>query len=71
MTLSEAGKVASDAINGLKQNPSCLAAILLAALFAILIYVASQREAERYNARIQTMMALINKCVDEAGEAGQ
>jgi hypothetical protein len=72
MTLPEAGKVASEAIAGLKQNPSCLAAILLAALFAGLIYIASQREAERSNARFQTAMTLLNGCLakDEVG-AGQ
>jgi hypothetical protein len=70
MTLPEAGKAVSNAIEGLKTNPSCLAAILLAALFAVLTYVAMQREAERYNARVETMMSLINRCMAEAG-AGQ
>lgn len=66
----QVGKVASGTVDALKTNPSCLAAIILAALFAILTYIAMQREAERYNARVETMMSLINRCMDEAG-AGQ
>lgn len=63
MTLPEAGKAVTAAVEGLKTNPSCLAAILLAALFAGLIYIASQREAERSNARFQTAMTLLNGCL--------
>jgi hypothetical protein len=64
MTLPEAGgKVATAAIEGLKTNPSCLAAILLAALFAILVYIGGQREGERAQRRLEITMDMLNTCV--------
>ena len=64
MTLPEqAGKVATGAIDALKTNPSCLAAILLAALFAILVYIGSQREGERAQRRLEITMEMLQSCV--------
>ena len=64
MTLPEqAGKVAAGAIDALKTNPSCLAAILLAALFAILVYIGSQREGERAQRRLEITMEMLQSCV--------
>lgn len=65
MTLPEAGKVASEAIAGLKNNPSCLAAIVLAGVFAFLTYLALQREAERSQGRMETVVNLLNRCLEE------
>lgn len=66
MTLPELGKAVASTADAFKTNPSCLAAIILAALFAVLTYIAMQREAERYNARVEAMMTLINRCMDDA-----
>lgn len=59
----QASKVATSAIEGLKTNPSCLAAILLAALFAILVYIGGQREGERAQRRLEVTMEMLNTCV--------
>lgn len=53
------GGIASDLAAGLKQNPSCLAAILLAALFAFLTYHALTGERQEAHERA---MAIIAKC---------
>ena len=64
MTVPEqVGKVATGAIDALKTNPSCLAAILLAALFAVLVYVGSQREGERAQRRLEVTMEMLQSCI--------
>lgn len=55
----EAGKVATSAIDGLKTNPSCLAAILLAAMMAAFTYFALQADAQRTHERA---MAMLERC---------
>jgi hypothetical protein len=57
----EAGKVATSAIDALKGSPTCLAAILLAALFSVLTFFAYQRDADRRSAAVNL---LINRCFD-------
>src|SRR5262245_10658547 len=65
MTVPEqAGKVATSAIDAFKTNPSCLAAILLAALFAFLTYIGLQREAERSQKRLEGVVGILNRCLD-------
>lgn len=49
-------QVAAEAGGGLKGNPSCLAAIMLAAVFAVLTFVAMQRDAERRSRTVDLMM---------------
>lgn len=56
----EAGKVATSAIEALKGQPSCLAAILLAALFALLTFYGLQKDADR---RARTVDVLLTKCI--------
>ena len=63
----EAGKVATSAVEGLKNNPSCLAAICLAGLFAVLTFVALQSNERRASeARLQ-MMQLLAACYPSSG----
>lgn len=43
----EVGKVATSAIDAMRSNPACLAALILAAMFVGLIYFHTQREGDR------------------------
>lgn len=60
----EAGKVLHNAIEGLKVNPSCLAAIMLAAMFALLIYFSAKDREDQYHARISL---LLERCLYQPG----
>lgn len=67
MTIPEhVGKVATSAIDALKVNPSCLAAILLAAIFAVLTFLALQNQVERDTARLAATMQLLQSCMSNA-----
>ena len=55
----QAGKVATSTIDAMKNNQACLAAILLAGLFAVLTFYAMQRDAER---RSRTVDMVIQRC---------
>jgi hypothetical protein len=55
----ETGKVATTAIEAFKNNPACLAAILLAALFAVLSFYGMQRDADR---KSKTADLLLERC---------
>lgn len=67
MTLGEAVRSTADAMRG---NPSCLAAIILAGLFAVLTYFALQREAERSEQRIEATLEIIKRCYPDNTEGG-
>jgi hypothetical protein len=56
----EIQKTVTSVTEALKTNPSCLAAILLAAIFALLTYFSMT--IERHEAH-ERAMALITKCV--------
>ncbi|WP_042778893.1 hypothetical protein [Sinorhizobium fredii] len=43
--------------DSMKGNPSCLAAILLAGIFAVLTYFALQADAQRAHERFEAVMA--------------
>ena len=60
----EAGKVASNAIEAMRTNPSCLAALLLAAMFVVLLYTVNQREADR---RAHTVDTMLERCFPTEG----
>jgi hypothetical protein len=64
----EAGNVARTAIEGFKGQPSCLAAIILAGIFAVLTFYAFQRDADR---RTKTTDLLLERCypADRAGQS--
>lgn len=57
--VEEGGKVATSIVDGLKNNPSCLAAILLAAMFALLTFFALQRADQRNQ---DARMAMLERC---------
>lgn len=60
----EAGKVATSTVEALKTNPSCLAAIILAGIFAVLTFFAMQRDADR---RARTTDLLLQRCFYDHG----
>jgi hypothetical protein len=55
----EAGKTISNVVESMKQSPSCLAVIFLAALFAILTFVSLRSERTEMHER---QLALIGRC---------
>ena len=58
----EAGSVARTAIEGFKSSPTCLAAIIFAAMMAVLAYFSMQNEEEN-DAQIRVRMAdLLSAC---------
>lgn len=54
-------QVATSAIDALKSNPLCLAAVLLAAMFAVLIYLGVRAERHETNER---ELILLRACMD-------
>lgn len=64
----EVGKVTTSAIDAMKGNPSCLAAIILAGLFAGLTFWGLQRDADR---RSRTVDVLLTKCIPYVEELKQ
>jgi hypothetical protein len=59
----QAGKVATSAIDAMKTNPSCLAALLVVALFGILNYFESERQNTRMMERTKEVGELLNSCL--------
>jgi hypothetical protein len=57
-----ASKVATSAIDAMKTNPSCLAALLVVALFAVLQYFEDSRQSERMEQRVVEVGKLLNMC---------
>lgn len=57
--MQTAGKIVSGIAEAMKSNPSCLAAVLLSALFAVLTYWSLKQDREFYQVR---QMALIQRC---------
>lgn len=60
----QAGKVATSVIDGLKTNPSCLAALAVVALFAVLQYFENEHQNDRIMQRTQELGSLLNRCID-------
>ena len=64
MTIPEqAGKVANNVVDGLKANPSCLAALAVVALFGVLNYFESERQNARMLERTQEVGGLLKQCL--------
>jgi hypothetical protein len=57
-----AGKVATSTVEALKTNPSCLAAVLLSAFFAVLTFLAFQLNEARWHARAEQTSTLLAAC---------
>lgn len=62
--VEEGGKVASSVVEGLKQNPSCLAALAIVALFSVLQYFKEARNDERAQQRTAAIESLLTKCME-------
>jgi len=60
MSLEPLEHVATNAIDAFKNNPACLAAICLAALFSVLTFYGLQRDADR---RMATVNLMLDRCV--------
>jgi hypothetical protein len=64
MTIPEqAGKVANNVIDGLKANPSCLAALAVVALFGVLNYFEAERQNTRMMERTHEVGELLKSCL--------
>jgi hypothetical protein len=64
----EAGKVATSAIEGLKTNPACLAAIIMAAIFAAMFFFIGQQNERRSHERMVEVVKLLQVCFPAGGE---
>jgi hypothetical protein len=63
----QAGKVATSVVDGLKTNPSCLAAIAVLAIFTTMQYFADERADARQTRRFDAVVNLLNRCYPEEG----
>jgi hypothetical protein len=54
----QASEVVKSVTEGFKGNPSCLAAIILAGIFAVLTYLNMQHDEQRAQARFDKVIAL-------------
>jgi hypothetical protein len=54
----QAGDIVKSITDSFKDNPACLAAILLAAMFSVLTYFNMQQEAERSQQRYMQVVGL-------------
>jgi hypothetical protein len=61
----QAGKVATSVIDGLKSNPSCLAALAVVALYGVLQYFESENQNRRMMDRTKEVGELLQTCLDE------
>lgn len=57
----EAGKVATTAIDALRQNPLCLAVVVLTIVLSIIAYY---RESSTVHDRTQVITTLIERCME-------
>jgi hypothetical protein len=60
----QAGKVATSVVEGLKNNPSCLAALAVVALYGVLQYFESENQNRRMMDRTQEVGKLLQECLD-------
>jgi hypothetical protein len=65
--VEEGGKVAGSVIEGLKSNPSCLAALAVLAIIAVLHYFSAEREAMRQARRFDAVVSMLNRCYPDEG----
>jgi len=63
----QAGRIANNVVDGLKQNPSCLAALAVLTIIAVLHYFSAEREAMRQARRFDAVVAMLNRCYPEEG----
>jgi hypothetical protein len=61
--VEEGGKVASSIVEGLKANPSCLAALAVVALYGVLQYFENDHQNQRMIERTKEVGAMLDKCI--------
>lgn len=59
----QAGSVAGKVVEGLKTNPSCLAALAIVALYGILQYFESENQNQRMMDRTKEVGELLRQCL--------
>lgn len=59
----EAGKVATSVVDGLKTNPSCLAALAVVALYGVLQYFEADHHNQRIIERTKEIGELLQQCL--------
>jgi hypothetical protein len=63
MTLPEqAGSVAKAAIEGMKSNPNCLAALIVLSIIAVFAYFSQERQASQWNMQFEATQELLARC---------
>jgi hypothetical protein len=67
----QTGKVATSLIEGLKQNPSCLAALAVVSLFAVIQYFDSREQNERMLLRTTEVSKLLDRCLSANMPSGK
>jgi hypothetical protein len=65
--VEEGGKVAGSVVEGLKTNPSCLAAIAILAIVTTMQYFADERADARQTRRFDAVVSLLNRCYPDEG----
>jgi hypothetical protein len=59
----QVGGVAGKVVEGLKTNPSCLAALAIVALYGVLQYFESENQNQRMMDRTKEVAALLERCL--------
>ena len=59
--------IARSAVDGLKANPTCLAVVALAMVFAALIYWGVTKEREQSHVRALEMLQIVQACLADKG----
>lgn len=62
--IEEGGKVAGSIVEGLKTNPSCLAALAVVALYGVLSYFENSNQNARIMERTQEVAGLLKSCLE-------
>ena len=71
MTVPEqVGGVAKSAIDAMRTNPSCLAALLVVGMFVVGQWFEAERQEKRWETRMQAVVNLMNRCYPDSGEGG-
>lgn len=69
--VEEGGKVASSVVEGLKTNPSCLAALAVVTVFGVLQYFESENQNARIIDRTKEIGTLLERCIPQQKTGAQ
>jgi hypothetical protein len=64
--VGETREVATSIVDAFKNNPTCLAVVVLASLFSVLTFFALQRDADR---RSELLKIVVERCLPPKGNA--